>query len=633
LIVGGISPGNAYYSKCLKINGSACNHNSNGVSVAKSAVKPDINNIIMFAGKKLKEAIERPLTLLYMADTHSNTENIPRLKTAIDGIKGNYDNTLTLHAGDFGLGNGNLSLQVDLLNDLGVQYATLGNHEFFVKSKHLAKALKKADFQVIVNNLDIEKNNPLKPLENNKLVKSTVKEINGVEYGLIGATTQDINGTSYQKFTKGIVAVEAKNEIRRDVEQLEKQGVNRIILVSHLGLELDKEIAQTIPGIDVIVGGHDHIKMNGIKKGVNLFESKRNNEPVLILHSGEYGENLGVSHLVFNKNGLLKINDNQPKVKSNIQTRLRNFVYSLGTIADRIININTTENQLINVSKLPKEKNMSAMLDKELTLIAQTKKDISCEWPVWEPNLLGTLTADAVKELTGAEIVLIQSGGLRQDIKKGPVFAEIIKNQVIPYDTNIVTVKLTGQQILDALNNGASSAGTIEKPGIMHVSGLRYSYDALSAPDERIKPENVTIETSAGDQKLDLNKTYIVGFDKFLLKGCEGFTSLKDAEVVKEYKGQSYPTALIEYIEHYSDNPERMYPDVSSRITVLNRPFGSLAENIMYLKKKLKSQIENTLINIENNHSQTRMSIKQRLSDLINAKNSLETDSKDKKYA
>jgi 2',3'-cyclic-nucleotide 2'-phosphodiesterase (5'-nucleotidase family) len=550
--------------------------------------------IVSFTGKKIKNAFEKPLTLIYMADTHSNTNAIPKLKTAVNDVKSSFDNTLLVHAGDYGLGTGDLNLQVELMNNLGVELATLGNHEFFVGSQRLAQALRKADFMTVVSNMKVPEDNAVSQLfKEHKIVNSTIKNINGIDYGFIGATSSDVDVPSYDKYLNGIKVQQAKAQVIKEVQRLEQAGINRIVLISHLGVDIDKEIAQSVAGIDVIVGGHTHTKIEGIKQGVNLFESKRKQEPVLILHSGEYGEYLGVSHLVFNKEGILKLDNNSLNIKNKAKQILSRF-----NKADKT-SIESTENALIDVSNLPKEKEMSALLDSKLTLIAEAKKDISCDWPIWGANHLGSLTADAVRTMTGAQIALIQPGGLRRDIAKGPIYAEFISNQVIPFDTNVVKVKLTGKQILDALNNGASVAGTVEKPGLLQVSGLRYKYNALADPTSRVIPDEVYLVTEQKAEMLDMNKTYTVAFDKFLLKGGENFTSLKDAPVIKEYEGKSYATALVEFIEKNKNKHDRLYPDIKDRIAILNRPSGSLAENIMALKVKLRNRLEEKFPAIE----------------------------------
>ncbi|MEW5821513.1 MAG: 5'-nucleotidase C-terminal domain-containing protein [Cyanobacteriota bacterium] len=590
----GISSGNINNHKEYKKKSNFLtkyDHVLKPVNSQKPTPSPDFNQMISFLGKKIREVSAKPLTLLYMADTHSNIDNIPRLKTAINNVKSTFNNSLVIHAGDYGLGTGDLNLQIDLINNLGINLATLGNHEFFSGSENLTKALQKSKFLTLVSNLKIAPNNPLRELlDNNKLTKSTIKTIDGIKYGFIGATTCDVNKTSYQKFLNGNSVIDPLKTVELEVKKLENQGINKIILISHLGFDVDKQIAEYIPGIDVIVGGHTHTSINGVKEGYNLLKSPRNEEPVLLLHSGSYGDNLGVSHLIFNENGILQIGSSLDKLKDKFSK-----------LFNKPAIINKTTNTLINAAVLPKDKDLSKILDDKLTLIAKSKKPIDCDWPIWGANQLGSLTADAVKEVTRAQISLIQAGGLRRAIDKGPVYAEYIKNQVIPFDTDIVKVRLTGKQILDALNHAAETAGEFDKkPGLLQVSGLCYSYDMLRPPEERVIPDKVLVQRGKDQYvPLDLNETYTVAYDKFLLRGGENFVSLKDAEIIQEYPGQSYATAIIEHLTRHGSPDNNKFKEYQNRIYVINKPQGNIADNIISLRNILKATLENKLDKIK----------------------------------
>ena len=84
---------------------------------------------------------------------------------------------------------------------------------------------------------------------------------------------------------------------------LKKQGVNKIILLSHLGYEKEKQIAQNVSGIDIILGGHTHNMLPDAKKGENLVVSP-NGEPVLIIQVGRDGKHVAIPNFQFNPYGL-----------------------------------------------------------------------------------------------------------------------------------------------------------------------------------------------------------------------------------------------------------------------------------------------------------------------------------------
>ena len=86
---------------------------------------------------------------------------------------------------------------------------------------------------------------------------------------------------------------ETIQDVQKEVDKLKSQGVNKIILLSHSGYGYDRKIAKNTDGIDVILGGHSHNLVEGVKDGENLLYSK-SNEPVVITQAGRDGKNIGV---------------------------------------------------------------------------------------------------------------------------------------------------------------------------------------------------------------------------------------------------------------------------------------------------------------------------------------------------
>ena len=102
-------------------------------------------------------------------------------------------------------------------------------------------------------------------------------------------------------------------DIQTEADKLKEQGVNKICLVSHLGLKYDKKVAQQTDGIDVIVSGHTHEVLYGIKKDENLFYSK-SKEPVIITQAGKNGNYFGLLNVTFDKDGtIIKAQNNFSK--------------------------------------------------------------------------------------------------------------------------------------------------------------------------------------------------------------------------------------------------------------------------------------------------------------------------------
>lgn len=525
----------------------------------------DINLGLAFVGKKIKETIEKPLKLIYMADTHKRIEMMPKIKTAINKYQGKKNPGLIIHAGDYGMGSEGLGKQVQLLNKLGVNVATLGNHEFYSGANTLAAELQNSEFQTVISNLEVPKTNPLSNLfDNGKFVKSTIKEVNGKKYGFVGAVTASINNEAYNKFTKGARASVAIEAIQAEVKTLEAQGINRIILVSHLGYTYDKKVAQSVPGIDVIVGGHSHIALPGIEKGVNLFSSPGRQEPVLLLHAGAYGEAIGVSHLIFNDEGILQVKPQKAKIKFKSLAKILDWLFH----SDKV---KQSSNFLVEVASFKDDKALAKIVKREkshMIKITDLKTKINGDWPIAGVSEVGSLTADAVKDLTGAPMALIQPGAIRHSIQPGELFEEDIKHQILPYTTPIIKARLTGKDLLKTLNTGAACAGKPQKPGLIQVSGIKYKVDMNNHPDNRVS--QVLVNTGVVYEPLDLKKEYTIAYDMFLHDGGDQITPLKNGKTVQTYPKETYATALIKYIKKLSQNNQPISKDFSDRIVVDN---------------------------------------------------------------
>lgn len=535
------------------------------------AKKANINQVITFVGKKVQESLDS-LRFIYTVDTHRRINKMPQLKTGIDEAKKSAEHTLTVNSGDYGNGSKKLSLQVEFLNKMSLDFGTLGNHEFMSGMAKLSKAINKTNFQTVVSNMVAPERNVLTGLmKRGKIVPSAVKEINGVKYGILGAVTEELN--DFQRFTKNATVLDTKKVITEKVKEMEAQGINRIILLSHQGPEADKELAK-IPGLDVIAGGHEHLAYPGIKEGVNLFHNTKNDgtkEPTLILHGGAHNKYLGVSDLVFNQDGVLQVKADP----SPIQKFIQSLFNSKSTP--------TTTNKLLDLNQFKPDAEVQKMVDKEekeMHTIANLKHEIKFAYPIWESTEIGSLIADAVKDYANsqedddtpnAEIALIQAGCFKRGLDKGTLQAEFIQDFVMPFTPHVVKTKITGQDIIDSLNGTANSIHSVNDIGIMQVSGLKYTIDVKKPEGQRVDTKSVLVEKDGKYEAIDPNKEYIVAYDNFLRSGQEVFSSLANGELLKEYT-HGNPVALTEYIEKHKDDDHIGDKNYKERINVTNMP-------------------------------------------------------------
>ncbi|MCL2289693.1 MAG: metallophosphatase [Bacteroidetes bacterium] len=217
------------------------------------------------------------IVILHTNDTHSHLESyndpnfgnvggVVRRHTFIQEMRRQYPNTIIVDAGDFSQGTPYFNLfkgfpEIELMNKMGYDVVVLGNHEFDNGSKALAKRLKKANFKIICANYQF-KNKKLA-----RLVKPyTIINVDGKKigfFGLLRDMQQVIMPNHYQEvtFLDPIAAAQKMVDILKNKEQCDL-----IICLSHLGFRAeyegdiaDKDIAEKVPGIDFIIGGHSHL--------------------------------------------------------------------------------------------------------------------------------------------------------------------------------------------------------------------------------------------------------------------------------------------------------------------------------------------------------------------------------------
>ncbi len=219
----------------------------------------------------------QPLVIMHTNDTHSqidpysykNDRNMGgalRREAAIREVRAQYANTLLLDAGDFSQGTPYFNffqgyVEVRLMNAMGYDAATLGNHEFDKGCSALAARLKTAKFPIVCANY----------LFSNKKLAKVVKPYtiivrDGHRIGIFGLGV-NLDGYITPKTVQEVTYLDPVETARKMVAELKAKDCDMIICLSHLGVDTmikdnDFEIARQVPEIDVIIGGHSHEEIN-----------------------------------------------------------------------------------------------------------------------------------------------------------------------------------------------------------------------------------------------------------------------------------------------------------------------------------------------------------------------------------
>jgi 2',3'-cyclic-nucleotide 2'-phosphodiesterase (5'-nucleotidase family) len=154
-----------------------------------------------------------------------------------------------------------------------------------------------------------------------------------------------------------------------------------------------------------------------------------------------------------------------------------------------------------------------------------------------------------MRESAGANVAIQNNGGIRTTIPKGKITLEQVY-MLMPFDNNLMTMDLTGAQIIDILEQNAKTEGMLQ------VSGLKVVYDMAAAEGSRVK------ELAIGGKPADRSRTYRVTTNDFLAAGGDRFGMFREGK--NAVIGDDVRDAFLDYLKKHSP----VYPRTEGRIVV-----------------------------------------------------------------
>ncbi|TYA14976.1 bifunctional metallophosphatase/5'-nucleotidase [Paenibacillus faecis] len=425
----------------------------------------------------LPETDQETLTVIYTNDLHSHFGAMGRIAGMIDEQRGIPDTSLLLlDIGDHmdraapetegTLGQAN----VDILNLTGYDAITVGNNEGLTFTPDLlAQAYAGLLCPVVCGNL--------RDLATGELPKWAKEHLvlrrGGFTIGLVGATA------SYPDFYKllGVEALDPRITIAASVKRLRPQ-VDLVIVMSHLGLPMDKELAESISGIDLIIGGHTH----------HLLEEPLWVGNTAITAAGKFGQYLG--RIVFRKSSAPA---GRPMMVEGHCLPVRE-----GAANERI-------EKAISIHKLGAKRRLDRT-------VAVNDRPLPIGYT--EESPFGNLLAQAVRRYTGADLAIVNSGQLLMDLPAGEI-SEGMLHERCPSPINPCRMRLKGKDILYSLeqslldetaNKAVYGYGFRGKVlGGICVDGMEIRYEADAEPFHKI------IEARVQGVPVEPDKDYLVG--------------------------------------------------------------------------------------------------------------------------
>jgi 5'-nucleotidase / UDP-sugar diphosphatase len=502
------------------------------------------------------------LTVMHTNDTHTWHEPQPdgnggvaRQATVVNQIRAEVENTLLVDGGDRFTGTLYQSEyegqdNVQIMNLLGYDVMTLGNHEFDYGEATLEAFLSGLNFPAVSANVDFSAFPALDEL----VEGTTILEVGGQQIGVIGLTTPETDNISNASpditFDSDLVAV-----AQAAVDALTEQGVNKIILLTHTGIEEDLVIAPQLSGVDIFIGGHSHTLLsNAYTAGVREFPivmEGTDGNPIIYAQAGEKTIYLGRLNVVFNAEGVLTSWTGDTILLSHYITPNPEMQTLMDGLAGPIEELRATST--------------GATTDVFLTGDRRVCRVEECN--------LGNLITDAMRADTGAQIAITNGGGIRADIEEGDVTVGDVFT-VLPFGNTVATFELTGADVIAALENGVSGirltdSGQIARDGASgrfpQVSGIRFSYDPTLEAGSRIVGVDVLGEDGEYTP-IDPAATYTLVSNDFMRRGGDGYSVFAENAVNPYDFGRPLNDVLVRFM---SDNSP-ITAGVEGRITAVN---------------------------------------------------------------
>ncbi|MCX5993488.1 MAG: bifunctional metallophosphatase/5'-nucleotidase [Chloroflexi bacterium] len=472
-------------------------------------------------------------------DTVTTAGGYSLLNSAVEDIRSREKNVLLLHAGDVlegtiwtpkfqGLAD------IDAMNAIKFDALELGDHDFSKNVQEAAALVNRAKFPVLAANMDVSGEPSLSGIS-----PFVISELGGEKVGIIGLITPDTAFLSYPG--KNVVFLPASDTARKYIAELNKIGVNKIIILSHLGYEGDVKLAKEVAGIDIIVGGHTATFMGGPElEQIGLKPEMPypteivgpDGNKVLIVQAWESNHLLGQIKLDFDDRGRIISFNGQPFIFATNGFKLEDpwGWSSLCSCRPEYAQIMNT------VAKVPGFKLYWNSPDMDTVLqpyVSQVSSELNTVVATADQNLTrglntgpGPLIADAFlwsakKVNPDVQFAVYDSYNIRSDILKGNILSNDI-DMVLALRQNLATMKVKGNLIKLLLEMGIDSHIKInDPPPCFDIAGLKMTLDMNRKSSDRITALQVR-QADGSYANMDMDADYtMVTTDYLADKGIQ----------------------------------------------------------------------------------------------------------------
>ncbi|MBM7641793.1 cell surface ecto-5'-nucleotidase Nt5e [Streptococcus loxodontisalivarius] len=500
------------------------------------------------------------ITIIHTNDVHGRMQEASgvigdaKLATIVNESRQEGE-TIVLDAGDVfqGLPISNSSEGEDMatiLNTIGYDAMTLGNHEFDFGLEQLKNLSSQLNFPMVSSNVYVD---GARLFQAYTIVDKN-KAVTGDEFVVIGVTTPETATKTHPSNVVGVTFTDPVTEVNNVIAQVEAQaaaeGVNyeNYIILAHLGVDT------TTPTEWQGTYLAEALSKNELLKGKKLILIDGHSHTVLSGTYGDFTYNQTGSYL--NNVGIIKLNSQEVLSAGVITAAEAQSVTPDPTVASLVQAIEdkyNAENSVVVVEESPVELNG----DRINVRVRETN--------------LGNVVADALLDYgqTGfshkSNLAVTNGGGLRETIKKGEPITKGDLIAVLPFGNVISQIQVTGQNIYDMF---AKSLGSILQKdadgnlvldengqplmepagGYLQIAGAHVYYDTTLDAANRILYIDILDPETNTYKALDLNATYYLATNDFLAAGGDGYTMLGGARE----EGPSMDVVFADYLTSHA---------------------------------------------------------------------------------
>ena len=454
-------------------------------------------------------------------------------------LKADYEakgaEVILVDAGDYSQGKTYVSVTkgadaVTMMNAAGYDVVTLGNHEFDYGYAQLKENMSKAKFKVVCADVFNEDGTPIFDASYTYTTKS------GVKVGFFGMETPETQTKANPALIKGLTFATGDAFTKAAADQVAAlKDADVVICLAHLGIDAESapyrstDLYAAVKGIDFIIDGHSHTVMT----------------------KGEKGEPIQSTGTAFANIGVIVIDNATKKIESNSLFEIKedtakdaSVAAAAKTIVDRVdaeYDVVFAKSEVtLNGAKAPNGNRDSETNNGDLITDAMI-------WKVMQNKEGLTVDADHVVAITNG-------GGIRAAIKPGDVTKKDI-NTVLPFGNTVVTIYITGEELLEVLE---ASTYSLPVGGFPQVAGINYTISTAVAYDANAEtypastyygPKSINRVTinSINGKEFKADDTYAVVTNDFSAAGGDTYYAFK-AATAKFDTGIPLDEAVMEYV-------------------------------------------------------------------------------------